>query len=627
MPEKTYLDANGNPVAAPKTYLDDNGNPVSQGNTAPVEKPGLLSSILSGTSPLHQAIDKAMQTEPMDTSSVGGFAKSAANNLGAGAVRVFSPLAHPIDAVGSMAKTAAAGLSMNPQAMGEAFRPAVEQVVKNPGGESIAAIPQAALMAAGAGEAKPLENPTGINASEAVSAGAGKAAKAVGQTAQDAGTGLINKTVGTLKNDFKRGANPARGYLESGNGPSLSMHSLAEKGEAALEDVGSQLGDAYKAATASGKKIPVDVVAQEMAKPIQKAIDLETGPGGTGNLAAIKSYVDQFAPSFEKAAQNGGFTPSELFKMKRSIAENTNWSDPAQFSLKSVRQQQTGALSGILSDAVPETADLNQMYQDLTKFTNRAKERANTGSRPLTAHIYKAGMTAAGALAGGMEGNALMGAAAGALMDSVPVKTTLGAGLFRGGKALSALGDRLAPAESLPVEGVAPNGLRNNAQAYKPQNPQGAPPPPNNNPIASPMQLRDAAIQRFRAAQAQPIRLPAPEITSPAPEPPSGVKGIMQKYEAHGVDSWVSDNGKDITINKVVVPKDQRGQGIGTAFMNDLTQYADATGKRLTLTPSADFGGSAGRLREFYKRFGFVENKGRNKDFTTRETMYRDPQK
>jgi hypothetical protein len=30
-------------------------------------------------------------------------------------------------------------------------------------------------------------------------------------------------------------------------------------------------------------------------------------------------------------------------------------------------------------------------------------------------------------------------------------------------------------------------------------------------------------------------------------------------------------------------------------------------------------------LKDFYKRFGFVENKGRNKDFSTRNTMYRDP--
>lgn len=45
------------------------------------------------------------------------------------------------------------------------------------------------------------------------------------------------------------------------------------------------------------------------------------------------------------------------------------------------------------------------------------------------------------------------------------------------------------------------------------------------------------------------------------------------------------------------------------------------------LTPSKDFGGtSVKRLTDFYKRFGFVENKGKNKDFTIRDTMYRVPE-
>jgi hypothetical protein len=347
---------------------------------------------------------------------------------------------------------------------------------KNYAGEAgtlLGASAQAAPLVAGAIERTPAGPPL-QRAGQAVEAAPGQAATTVGQAAQDAGTGLINKTVGTLKSDFKRGANPARGYLATGNGPSISMQSLADKGSAALEDVGTQLGAAYKTADATGLKIPVDTVAQEMAKPIQKAIDLETGPGGTGNLGAIQSYVQQFGPAFEKAAQNGGFTPSELFKMKRDIAQNTNWSDPTQFSLKSVRQQQAGALSGILSDAIPETADLNQMYQDLTKFTDRATERANTGSRPLTAHIYKAGMAATGALAGGMEGNALAGAAAGALLDSVPVKTTIASGLYRGGKALSSLGERLTPANGTPMVAVPGNNLARYSTDTKTSNPQDA---------------------------------------------------------------------------------------------------------------------------------------------------------
>jgi len=60
--------------------------------------------------------------------------------------------------------------------------------------------------------------------------------------------------------------------------------------------------------------------------------------------------------------------------------------------------------------------------------------------------------------------------------------------------------------------------------------------------------------------------------------------------------------------------------------MNDLIAYADATKQRIDLTPAKDFGASSvNRLKDFYKRFGFIENKGRNKDFSISETMYRTP--
>lgn len=298
------------------------------------------------------------------------------------------------------------------------------------------------------------------------------AVAATGQAAEDSGIGLMNKTVGTLKSDFKRGANPARGYFATDNGPALSMQSIADKASDALDATGTALGTAYKTATAKGVLIPVDTVAQELAKPIQKAIDLESGPGGTGNLDPIQSYVKQFAPAFDKAAAQGGFTPSDLFDIKRSIAQNTNWSDPAQFSLKAVRQQQAGALSGILSDAVPETSQLNQNYQDLTKLADRATERAATGSRPLTAHIYKAGMAGAGALAGALDGHALAGVAAGAVADSVPFKTTLATGLVRGGRALQSLA---TPSDGAAMEGITSEDLGANSANGKDGNPQSAP--------------------------------------------------------------------------------------------------------------------------------------------------------
>lgn len=100
---------------------------------------------------------------------------------------------------------------------------------------------------------------------------------------------------------------------------------------------------------------------------------------------------------------------------------------------------------------------------------------------------------------------------------------------------------------------------------------------------------------------------------------------MRAKYEGLRLDLMDVRSGA-IHLSRVVVPMDGREQGIGTAFMTDLIRFADEQGRRITLTPSSDFGGNKTRLVKFYKRFGFVENKGRNKDFATMEAMYREPE-
>jgi len=105
------------------------------------------------------------------------------------------------------------------------------------------------------------------------------------------------------------------------------------------------------------------------------------------------------------------------------------------------------------------------------------------------------------------------------------------------------------------------------------------------------------------------------------------LKEFEEAWEKKGVESHLYETEDTITLSKVVVPKEQRKEGIGTQYMNELTSYADATNKEIILTPSTDFGAtSVTRLKKFYKQFGFVENKGRNKDFTISESMYRVPQ-
>lgn len=107
-----------------------------------------------------------------------------------------------------------------------------------------------------------------------------------------------------------------------------------------------------------------------------------------------------------------------------------------------------------------------------------------------------------------------------------------------------------------------------------------------------------------------------------------GIEGMRKAWQEMGLECWVgqSDRTKTLDLSQIVIPKGDRGKGLGTQFMQSLCAYADSIGYKITLSPSTDFGGSSvSRLREFYKRFGFVDNKGRNKDYTIRDAMYRLP--
>jgi GNAT superfamily N-acetyltransferase len=116
---------------------------------------------------------------------------------------------------------------------------------------------------------------------------------------------------------------------------------------------------------------------------------------------------------------------------------------------------------------------------------------------------------------------------------------------------------------------------------------------------------------------------------SSAPRPPvRSVQDIEGTLQAKYPDVKLSISGspeRGYTLNKIDVPKDKRESGIGTAVMNDLVALADQQGAVLKLSPSGDFGGSVPRLKDFYERFGFVRNKGKNTDYAISESMYRSP--
>lgn len=101
---------------------------------------------------------------------------------------------------------------------------------------------------------------------------------------------------------------------------------------------------------------------------------------------------------------------------------------------------------------------------------------------------------------------------------------------------------------------------------------------------------------------------------------------VIKSWDSVGIKSFVSEKNGVINISQIIVPEESRGNGIGSKAIQDLVDYADSTNQRITLTPSTDYGAtSKKRLTNFYKRFGFIENKGNNRDFSTMEGMYRVP--
>lgn len=102
---------------------------------------------------------------------------------------------------------------------------------------------------------------------------------------------------------------------------------------------------------------------------------------------------------------------------------------------------------------------------------------------------------------------------------------------------------------------------------------------------------------------------------------------IVNKWSAQGITLMIFEYDDKIVLDLIVVPSNMRDRGIGTQVMNDLIAYADQVGKRIELSPGqkGDLNAVTSRkkLINWYKRFGFIENKGRNKDFTTTKGMYR----
>jgi hypothetical protein len=103
-------------------------------------------------------------------------------------------------------------------------------------------------------------------------------------------------------------------------------------------------------------------------------------------------------------------------------------------------------------------------------------------------------------------------------------------------------------------------------------------------------------------------------------------RNYSRRYRGVNVDVSHDPKTDSIRVNQLFVPQELRGKGIGTRVMKGLGMYADRTNNRITLNQDPDPGKKA-KLAKFYKSHDFVPNRGRNRDFTTRDTYIRHPKR
>ncbi len=156
-----------------------------------------------------------------------------------------------------------------------------------------------------------------------------------------------------------------------------------------------------------------------------------------------------------------------------------------------------------------------------------------------------------------------------------------------------------------------------------------------------------AGMQHMDADPTQRVDLMGGMLSSPLAYPM--VAGVAKAddiasaiTESTGADILLRERKPDgygrqfVALDEIYLPEAQRGQGKGTQAMGMLTDWADDNGVWLQLSADSSIRGAKGsraadsRLQGFYRRFGFVPNSGRHKDYTLggptqTGVMYRQP--
>jgi GNAT superfamily N-acetyltransferase len=100
--------------------------------------------------------------------------------------------------------------------------------------------------------------------------------------------------------------------------------------------------------------------------------------------------------------------------------------------------------------------------------------------------------------------------------------------------------------------------------------------------------------------------------------------------ELDKVGMYYDRSNSSLFLSDLYVKEEHRGTGVGSKVMNSITKFADTEKLPIVLIPEPDDDNiSPKKLMDFYKKFGFIINKGKRMDYTFSmpfaTTMYRMP--
>jgi hypothetical protein len=263
-----------------------------------------------------------------------------------------------------------------------------------------------------------------------------------GDALRSTGENMMNKFVLKAKaKNLQFGANPAEGVLENTSGMAFTKQGLADKIDDALyNQVGPQIGDAYKSADARGETISPDELRNGTAHVFEGAKKAASALGGSDDLV---NQVNSQQQRLMDLATQGHLTPSQLWEQKMMLDKNTNWRNPSDANINEVKQLLSSSLGDILDKKAPEVIEPNRSYQNLKQASKL--QNANAEKSPsIFGTLVKAASSAElrHLLAGDGAAATLVGATAIPLATSTPFLSGASSALYHSG----ALADRALPA-------------------------------------------------------------------------------------------------------------------------------------------------------------------------------------